>query len=231
MIAVSPTRHGAVPKFGSDQQSGGTNSTPSGEAWSPCGSGIAGFCWVEELEMDPLVGDVQGAQPDGQHPHEPLRSALHPGSRSCPARQDRCEPHPAATSGATVRAVGVGLETVDSGVAGPTTTDPSVGPTTVARAGPMRQPVAQPGCPRPHHGQAGSQARPRRRIRPARSRALRPPSPRRPRDRGHPPRHHRPQPRPTRQRALPLDRRLSRRLEPLRPAHPQAPTLPGVCGT
>ena len=57
-----------------------------------------------------------------------------------------------------MQAVGVGPETIDSGVdvAGPTTTAPSVGPTTVGGSRPMRPPVARPRSPQPHHGQAGA---------------------------------------------------------------------------
>src|SRR5512132_3276003 len=34
-------------------------------AWRRRGSGVEGFCWAEELEMDPLIRDVQGTQADG----------------------------------------------------------------------------------------------------------------------------------------------------------------------
>jgi hypothetical protein len=74
-----------------------------------------------------------------------------------------------------------------------------------AGAGPMCPPAAQPGPPRPRHGRTGSQTRPRRRIRPAPSPALRPPPSRQPRDRGRPPPRRQPRPprpRPPRQRAL-----------------------------
>src|SRR4029450_6056574 len=67
-LAAADRCWSAITATASDARS--ASPAPPGSA-----SGVERLCRAEELEVDPLIGDVQRPQPDGQHPHEPLGAA------------------------------------------------------------------------------------------------------------------------------------------------------------
>ena len=180
---------------------------------------------LAEASPGPGVGDCGPGRPGLR------RSGLADQSDRCPPRCDELTGAGDLTSssGTTVQAVGVGPETIDSGVdvAGPTTTAPSVGPTTVGGS--------RTDAPTSGATQISTTTSRSSRAKPDLAVGSNPPAAERSA-------HHRPDDHQTEaidhddiidhhhhdhdrpQRALRLDNRLSRRLEPLRPAHPQAPT-------